>query len=134
MRLHGAIAVVISAASLGGCGSSPKDQVRAKVEQFAGAAASKDYKTICDQVLAHSLVMHLTANGIRCEGALALALGGVRKPTLSIGSIAVRGKSASVITLTVAANQPASLDVLELIDTGGGWRISSLHSPLPGQG
>jgi hypothetical protein len=117
---------------LAGCGSSPKDQVKAKVQQFAAAVSHKDYGTICDQVLAPGLVAHLTANHIPCRDALRVALGGVRTPTLSIGPITVKGKAASVYTLTVAAGQQASLDVLRLIDTSDGWRISSLHSPLPG--
>jgi hypothetical protein len=131
MRRGGAILATIAACWLAGCGASPKDQVRAKVEQFASATASKDYATICNQVLAHSLVMHLSANGIRCEQALGLALGAVNNPALSIGQIIVKGSNASVITLTVAQGQHASLDALELIDTGHGWRISSLSSQLP---
>ena len=131
MRPGPSILLVIVACTLGGCGSSAKDQVRDKVNQFASATSHKDYATICNQVLSPALVKHLTANGIACEKAMRLALGKVVKPTLSIGQITVKGKTANVITLTVAQGQPASLDVLQLIDTGGGWRISSLHSPLP---
>lgn len=131
MRPGPAILLAIVACALGGCGSSAKDQVKTKVNQFARAAARKDYATICNQVLAPSLVRHLTANGIKCEQAMRLALGSVKRPTLSVGQITVKGKTADVFTLTVAQGQKASLDVLQLIDTGGGWRISSLHSPLP---
>lgn len=131
MRPGGAILLMIAACALGGCGSSPKDQVRSKVDQFASAIAHKDYTTICNQVLAPALVEHLTENRIDCEQAMRVALGSVKKPTLSIGLIKVTGKTASVITLTVAQGQQASLDALELIDTSDGWRISSLHSPLP---
>jgi hypothetical protein len=82
-------------------------------------------------VLAPELVAHLTSNHIACERAMALALGSVQHPTLSIGPITVKGKAASVYTLTVAQGQQASLDVLQLTETSDGWRISSLHSPLP---
>jgi hypothetical protein len=105
--------------------------VRAKVQQFADAARHKDYVTICDQVLAPALVEHLTANHIPCQEALRFALGNVRSPTLSIGTVTVKGKAASVYTLTLAEGQQASLNVLQLIDTSDGWRISSLHAPLP---
>jgi hypothetical protein len=60
-----------------------------------------------------------------------LALGSVQRPTLSVGPITVKGKAASVYTLTVAQGQRASLDVLRLTDTPDGWRITSLNSPLP---
>jgi hypothetical protein len=125
------ILVILAACSLAGCAGSPKDQVRAKVRQFAEAAAHKDYGTICDRVLAPALVEHLTANHIPCEDALRLALGGVRSPTLSIGPVTVKGKVASVYTLSLAQGQQAALNVLQLIDTSDGWRISSLHAPLP---
>jgi hypothetical protein len=131
MRPGAATLLVFAACALSGCGSSAKDQVRSKVEQFAGATAHKDYATICNQVLAPALVKRLTSYGIGCEQAMRLALGDVRRPTLSIGQITVKGKTASVITLTVAQGQQASLDALQLIETSDGWRISSLHSPLP---
>jgi ketosteroid isomerase-like protein len=131
VRLSGAIALVVSACAVAGCGASAKDQVKAKVQQFAAAVAHKDYATICQEVLAPALVEHLTANHIRCEAAMRLALGSVRNPTLSIGPITVRGKAASVYTLTLAAGQQASLNLLHLIDTSDGWRISALSAPLP---
>jgi hypothetical protein len=131
MRGKSVVILVTATCALAGCGSSPRDAVKAKVQQFAAAAAGKDYRTICDQVLAPALVAHLRSTGVGCPEALRLALGGVRNPTLSIGPITVRGKTASVYTLTVAQGQQASLDVLALIDTPDGWRISSLHSPFP---
>jgi hypothetical protein len=125
------ILVILAACGLAGCGGSAKDQVRAKVQQFADAAAHKDYGTICQQVLAPTLVEHLTANHIACEEALRFALGNVQHPTLSIGPVKVKGKAASVYTLSLAQGQRASLNVLRLIDTPDGWRISSLNAPLP---
>jgi hypothetical protein len=131
VRLSVAIVLVVTACALAGCGASAKDQVRAKVQQFAAAVAHKDYGTICHEVLAPALVKHLTANHIACEGAMRLALGSVRNPTLSIGPVSVKGKAASVYTLTLAAGQQASLNVLRLVDTSDGWRISALNAPLP---
>jgi hypothetical protein len=132
VRLGAALILVIFATGgLAGCGASAKDQVRAKVQQFADAAEHKDYGTICDQVLAPALVRHLTANHIPCEEALRFALGNVQHPTLSIGPVKVKGKAASVYTLSLAEGQQASLNVLQLIDTSDGWRISSLNARLP---
>ncbi len=125
------ILLTFAACAVAGCGASAKDQVRAKVQQFADAAAHKDYGTICDQVLAPALVRHLTSNHIPCEEALRFTLGSVQHPTLSIGPVTVKGRAASVYTLSLAEGQQASLNVLQLTDTSDGWRISSLHGPLP---
>jgi hypothetical protein len=123
--------VILGAAcALSGCGASERDDVQAKVEQFAKAAAGKDYKTICTQVLAASLLEHLAAGGVPCEQAMQLALSAVHSPTLSIGRVTISGSTASVITLTAAHGQEASLDAIDLVKTGQGWRITSLGSPV----
>ncbi len=124
------------AGTLGGCGGvSQQDQVRAKIAQFVSAAASRDYATICDQVLAPSLLTRLAAGGISCPQAMQIGFGGVSRPTLSIGKITVSGSRAAVITLSTAQGQPASLDTVELIKTGQGWRIASLGgSPVARSG
>lgn len=116
--------------TLAGCGASQSSLVRAKVQQFAKATATKDYRTICNQVLSPSLLAHLNSTGISCEQALAVGLGSVRKPTLNIGRVTVTGSRASVIALTGAAGQPAALSKIQLIKTRAGWRIDSLASSL----
>src|SRR5437763_14505275 len=105
MRLAAGIVLSCVACALGACGTSDSDQVRAKVDQFVQAAAAKDYKTICDQVLAASLVQRLSAAGLRCMEAMQIALGGVQDPTISIGRVSVTGQKASVITLSAAKGQ-----------------------------
>jgi hypothetical protein len=122
--------IACAACLLGGCGKSDSDQVRAKVDQFLKATASKDYATMCNQVLAPALLAHLSAGGIKCEQAMQIALGGVQSPSLSIGRIDIHGSKASVITLTAAAGQQASLDAIELTKTGSGWRVESLGTPV----
>ncbi len=122
--------IVGAACLLGGCGTSDRDQVRGKVDQFLKATASKDYGTLCQQVLAPALLAHLTGGGIKCEQAMQIALGSVKSPSLSIGRIDVNGNKASVITLTTAAGQQASLDAIELTKTDSGWRVVSLGTPV----
>jgi hypothetical protein len=122
--------IVCTAGLLGGCGTSDSEQVRAKVDQFIKATASKDYATLCHQVLAPGLLAHLSAGGIQCEQAMQIALGGVQSPSLSIGRVDVKGDTASVITLTTAAGQEASLDAIELTKTNHGWRVESLGTPV----
>jgi len=115
--------------TLSACGTSPRDAVRQKVQQFADAARTHDYKTICTQVLAPSLAARAASAGLTCEQAMAIALGSVRNPTISVGQVTVKGNSASAIVLSVAADQQASLNTLDLVHTGSGWRITSLQAP-----
>ncbi len=122
--------IVCAAGLLGGCGTSDSDQVRAKVDQFLKATASKDYGALCHQVLGPVLLAHLSAGGIQCEQAMQIALGSLQSPSLSIGRIDVKGNTASVITLTTAARQEASLDAIELTKTSRGWRVESLGTPV----
>jgi hypothetical protein len=128
----GLAAAVAIALALAGCGSV-RGQVRSKVEQFVGAVAHHDYRTLCDQVLAHALIERIAALGASCEEALSLALASVREPGLAIGAIVVRRARATVDVIATARGQQATLEAIELIDTPSGWRVSSLGTPvLPG--
>jgi hypothetical protein len=122
--------IACAACLLGGCGTSDRDLVRAKVDQFLKATASKDYATLCHQVLGPALLAHLSAGGIKCEQAMQIALSGLQSPSLSIGRIDIKGDKASVITLTAAVHQQASIDAIELTKTGSGWRVQSLGTPV----
>ena len=124
--------VVVGALALAvaGCGTSARDQVQAKVQQFVSATAAKDAKTICDDVLAPSLLERMAAGGITCQQAMQIFFSSVQSPTLSIGRIDVSGQTASAITLTSARGQQGSLDAIKLVNTSRGWRISSLGSPI----
>lgn len=130
MRVAAGILVLVGGCALAGCGTSDRDQVKAKVEQLASAAAGRDYKVICEQVLAPVLVTRLADAGVACEQAMQIAFGRVQDPTLSIGRIKVSGASAEAITLSAAKGQQASLDAIELIKTSKGWRVSSLGAPV----
>jgi hypothetical protein len=131
IRMACALAIVLA---LAGCGTTPGDAVRTKVQQFASATRNHDYKTICTQVLAPDLTARLSTTGVTCEQAMQIALGSVRKPALSIGKVTVTGSTAAVIVLTVAQGQQASLSTIGLTRTGGGWRIASLQEPAPRSG
>lgn len=128
MRTAGVV-FVCAAVALPGCGSDASQQIKDKVTQFVTSARSHDYGTICDQVLAPSLVSRVSAAGVTCEQAMQIGFGGVQDPTLSIGKIVVRGSTATVITLSGARGQTSSIDALELTKTSHGWRISSLGAP-----
>jgi hypothetical protein len=116
---------------LAGCGQSAREQVHAKVEEFVAAVAHKDYKTLCDDVFAQVLLVDLREGGLKCTQAMQIALTRVHAPSLAIGRITVKGNTAKAVTLSTAKGQEAALTALELIRTSGGWRVTSLGSPLP---
>jgi hypothetical protein len=129
MRRSRGFALLCSAYVLAGCGASARDEVQAKVEQFAHATASKDYRTLCARVLAPALVSRLTAAGISCDQAMKIFVNSVSNPTISVSKITVSGNHASAIVLAGATGQPAALERIELIQTQNGWRLASLASP-----
>ncbi len=126
------LAALLISLALAGCGASETSQVRTKVRQFATAAHRHDYRTICAQVLAPALLADIASGGISCSRALALALGSVRGARLVIGTITVTGSRASVVTLTQAKGERATLATLELTKASMGWRITSLGNAAAG--
>ena len=110
-----------------GCGGTPDpEKVRATVASFARATAAKDYRTMCDRLLAPDLVEEVESIGLSCEDALDRGLGDVEDPRLSIGEVSVEGNAATVETRSSAAGQEPSADTLRLVNVDGTWKISSL--------
>ena len=130
MRPASGIVIVVLSCALGGCGATARDEVQAKLQQFAKATASGDYRALCEQILAPSLLQRLSSTGVGCESAMQVFVASVHDPTLSVARIKVNGRSASAVALTAARDQRAALDTIELIDTQNGWRVSSLGSPV----
>jgi hypothetical protein len=129
MRLARGIVLLGSAYALTGCGVSARQEVQAKVEQFAHATAGKDYATLCTQVLAPALVTRLTDAGVSCEQAMKIFASSVRNPTVTISKVTVKGSTASAVVLAGATGQTASLQSIQLVLTKHGWRLASLASP-----
>jgi uncharacterized membrane protein YgcG len=125
-----AAVIALLTLSAAGCGPSAADQVRAKVQEFAHAAATKNYAEICSQVLAPSLVAHLVSAGIPCQAGLQAALGSVKDPTISVGNVRVAGNHAWAVILASARGQRPLVSALALVHTPHGWRIVSLNSPV----
>jgi hypothetical protein len=115
--------------ALAGCGASPRDDVRAKIQQFASATAKRDVAILCDQVLAPTLVARLTAAGVSCQQAMRIFVSSVQHPTISISRVTVRGACASAVVLAGATGQRAALEKIGLVQTKHGWRLISLASP-----
>jgi len=128
MRPGRAIVAVLCAYALTGCGADADPQVEAKVQQFAHATATGAYKTLCTQVLAPSLIKHLTDAGLTCERAMKIFVSSVSNPRISVSKVTVHGSTASAVVLATATGQPPSLESIQLVNTGSGWRLESLAS------
>jgi hypothetical protein len=115
-------------AGCGDAGPTPQEQVRTTVSEFGRATAAKDYKAMCDRLLAPKLIEDVQQVGLPCEDALQKGLSGVREPRLTIGTVNIDGDSASAEVRTSAAGQKPSKDTLELVKINGTWKISSLGS------
>jgi Putative lumazine-binding len=122
-------AAALFAALLAGCGDSEpseEEQVRRAVTDFGRASAAKDYRALCDRILAPQLIEELGQIGLPCEVALEQGLGEVRQPRLTIGRIDVREERATAEVRSSASGQAPSRDVLRLVRVDDSWRIASL--------
>jgi hypothetical protein len=127
------------AAALAACGAdeegakSDQQQARTVVERFGTATAKRDYRTICDELLADSLVKKVENIGLPCELAFEKGVGGVRDPKLEVREVKVQGARALVSVRSTARGEAPSDDAVELVRQDDEWRIASLVSPR-GQG
>jgi ketosteroid isomerase-like protein len=126
------VALLLVGVVQSGCGGGgdPSDaqQVRSAVAAFAAATAAKDYRALCDRLLAPKLVAQVRAGGRSCEAALEHGLGDVRRPRLAVASVRIDGDSASVAVRSSARGEATARETLELTRIGGSWRIASLGS------
>ena len=133
MRSRAAVVALLSLVVLAGCGGKSDGQlVRDKIHQFATAMGARDYQALCDQVFAPVLVSRLGALGLPCEEQLRQSLAPVRKPTVRIKRVVLKGKTATANVVSGAQGQPPSADVIGLVKTKAGWRISSRSTPAAG--
>jgi hypothetical protein len=123
------LATALALLVLAGCGEqspAPEEQVRSAVAEFGRATAAKDYRKLCDRLLAPSLIEEVESIGLPCEVAMRQGLDKVREPRLTIGRIQVDEDHASAQIRTSAAGEEPSEDTLELVNVDGAWKISSL--------
>jgi hypothetical protein len=120
--------VLLVLAGCGDAGPTPEEQVRTTVGDFGRATAAKDYRGLCENLLAPQLVDKVTQVGLPCEAALRRGLGGVKAPHLTIGRVQIDGDRASAEIRTSAAGEQPSKDTLRLVNVNGTWKISSLGS------
>jgi hypothetical protein len=121
--------LALAACLVVGCaddGPSDEEKVRATLDRFRQATESRDYRSLCREILAPKLVDTVERIGVSCEAALQKGFEDVREPRLSVGTVTVRGDSASARVRSSAAGQKPSDDTVSLVRVGDEWRIASL--------
>jgi hypothetical protein len=121
--------LVLAACALAGCGDDgPSDeaQIRTTLNEFQRATAARDYKALCDRILAPKLIDTVEQIGLPCESALEKGFEDVREPKLSVGTVTVDGDGAKAQVRSSAEGQSPSEDTVALVRVGDGWRIASL--------
>ena len=133
------LAVALGVTACGGGSDKPngpspgqdRAAVRGTLLKLEQATATHDYATMCNQVLARTLVQRVAGAGLPCQTALRLGLGKVHHPRLQVATIKVNGSHALAQVYSGAADQRASSDVVQLVREGGSWRVASLAGPQP---
>src|SRR5215217_6694220 len=128
VRFLAAALALLILAGCGDAGPTPQEQVRTTVSEFGRATAAKDYRAMCDRLLAPKLIEDVEQAGLPCEDALRKGLSRVRDPRLTIGTVKIDGDSASAEIRSSAAGEKPSKDTLRLVKINGTWKISSLGS------
>jgi hypothetical protein len=132
MRRHSifALCACVFAVALAGCGGGNQEPaVRGTLSRFVAAIARQDYATLCQKLLAPSLVQSLNQINLPCEIALSRGFSGVRQPKLVVRSVRVDGDQATASVHTSAANQQPLDGTIKLRRIDGRWRVASLATP-----
>ena len=94
------------------------------IERFQKATAAKDFRTICDDLLAAST--RKQAGGASCADVLEQRARGVQQPHIRIKAIAIQGNRADARVRTTAVGQAPVSDVIQLVREHGQFRVLSL--------
>jgi hypothetical protein len=101
----------------------PKE-IAATVRQLERAVAERDYGAICRRLFTASARQR--AGGEDCISQLSSAAEDVRRPSIEIDGIELKGDRATVRVVTRAVGQTRVKDNLELRREAGRWRVESL--------
>ena len=132
MRVLPAAALALAVA-LAACGegrqprpaSRPIEEAAGTVRAFERAAARRDFRAVCDRLLAAQARRRL--GGDRCTRRQRRRATGLRSPRLELLHVALRGRDAATVRVrAAAAGEPAKGDTIELVRERGRFRIASL--------
>jgi hypothetical protein len=121
--------LVLAVCVLTGCGESgptDEEQIRSALAEFQRATSERDYKALCDRVLAPELIETVKQIGLPCEVALQKGFEDVKEPRLTVGAIEVHDDHATAEVRSSAEGQSPSQDTVELVKLDDGWRVASL--------
>jgi hypothetical protein len=104
--------------------SGPPAQIAQTVDRLERAVATRDYQTICDQLF--TAQARKRAGGADCARQLRTASEGVRRPSIEILAIDVKGDHATVKVRTRAQGQARVSDELRMRRQGGRWLVEAL--------
>jgi len=130
------VAAVLVIALLGaGCGgekTTEEDRVRDVLAQLQTAVAAGDYRRLCTRILSRALVTRVRSVGLPCERALAVGLGTVKRPTVKVTRVRLRGERLALAEVrTGAQGQAPATDTFRLVKENGTWRVDSLSGAQP---
>ena len=104
--------------------SGPPAQIAATVDRLERAVATRDYETICDQLF--TAQARKRAGGAECARQLRSATEDVKKPSIEILAIDVKGDRATVKVRTRAQGQARVSDDLRMRRESGRWLVEAL--------
>jgi hypothetical protein len=133
MRRTAVIAVAL-ALPLAGCGTSTtpqsaskfkgdQGQVAALVDRLAEAGAKGDAETICNEILARSLVTELKSAGGDCVTEMDRAIKDASDYDLQVQSVKIAGSTA---TAQVRQGKRGQVATFSFVKENGKWRASAL--------
>ncbi len=99
-------------------------EIAATVQQLEQAVAERDYEEICTRLF--TARARQRAGGEDCTAQLRSAAEDVRRPTIEIEGIDLKGDRATVRVVTRAVGQTRLEDDLELRRESGRWLVEAL--------
>lgn len=104
--------------------SAASREISEVVHRLEEATLRGDWATLCEDLF--SAAARARAGGPDCARLTREAGREIRRPSIQITAIRVRGARAAVDVRTRAAGQAEADDVLELRREGGEWRLEAL--------
>jgi uncharacterized protein YceK len=131
-RLLAILPVVLVLAGCGAAASQPSSAeefqgderaVAQKVEDLQEAGTKREPETICNDILARSLVQELEAAGADCTAEMNKAIEDADAYELDVREVTISGGTA---TVTVRRGDEGPTETMEFTKEGDDWRATSL--------
>ncbi|HMJ95815.1 MAG TPA: hypothetical protein VK486_08175 [Thermoleophilaceae bacterium] len=94
------------------------------MDRLERAVVTRDYETVCDRLF--TVQARKRAGGAECARQLRSDTDGVKKPSIEIQAIDVKGNRATVRVWTRAQGQARVSDELRMRRKGGRWLVEAL--------